>query len=134
MSPNNNEEELLAISQRLLDVIDGQDWSAYVELCDPTLTAFEPEALGHLVAGMDFHAFYLKAASSKHPQQSSMSSPAVRVMGEAALVTYVRLVQCRDDDGQASTLAFEETRLWQLQDGSWKHVHFHRTKVGHVHL
>ena len=28
------------------------------KICDPHLTAFEPEALGNLVDGMDFHKFY----------------------------------------------------------------------------
>jgi hypothetical protein len=28
------------------------------KICDPHLTAFEPEALGNLVEGMDFHKFY----------------------------------------------------------------------------
>jgi hypothetical protein len=27
-------------------------------LCDPHLTAFEPEALGNLVEGLEFHKFY----------------------------------------------------------------------------
>ena len=27
-------------------------------ICDPGLTSFEPEALGNLVEGMDFHKFY----------------------------------------------------------------------------
>lgn len=28
------------------------------KICDPCLTSFEPEALGNLVEGMDFHRFY----------------------------------------------------------------------------
>lgn len=28
------------------------------KICDPHLTAFEPEAMGNLVEGMDFHKFY----------------------------------------------------------------------------
>lgn len=28
------------------------------KICDPHLTTFEPEALGNLVEGMDFHKFY----------------------------------------------------------------------------
>ena len=27
-------------------------------LCDPHLTAFEPEAIGNLVEGLEFHKFY----------------------------------------------------------------------------
>ena len=28
------------------------------KICDPGLTSFEPEGLGNLVEGMDFHRFY----------------------------------------------------------------------------
>ena len=27
-------------------------------LCDPNMTAFEPEAIGNLVEGLEFHKFY----------------------------------------------------------------------------
>ena len=56
--------ELLGLNQRLLDSIAGGDWETYVELCDPSLTAFEPEARGHLVAGMDFHRFYFDRSAN----------------------------------------------------------------------
>lgn len=32
----------------------------YRKICDPHLTAFEPESLGNLVEGMDFHKFYFE--------------------------------------------------------------------------
>lgn len=34
--------------------------SAPRKICDPGLTSFEPEALGNLVEGMDFHRFYFE--------------------------------------------------------------------------
>lgn len=43
-SPSAAEAELLAVSQRLLDSIADRDWGAYSELCDESLTCFEPEA------------------------------------------------------------------------------------------
>ena len=120
-------DELLALSQRLLDGIDRQDWATYADLCDPTLTAFEPEAVGHLVAGMEFHRFYFDMDGPDQPHQSTISSPEVRLMGDVAVVTYVRLTQRVDDEGHAATTACDETRVWQRQNGVWKHIHFHRS-------
>jgi calcium/calmodulin-dependent protein kinase (CaM kinase) II len=48
-------------------------------------------------------------------------------MGDVAVVTYVRLTQRIDEDGQAATVACEETRVWHRRDGRWQHVHFHRS-------
>ena len=73
--PDSTESELLALSQQLLDSIDQQDWQTYTRLCDPTLTAFEPEAVGHLVAGMAFHEFYFQLESTGRPKQSTIASP-----------------------------------------------------------
>ena len=53
-------EELLRLNQRLLDSIALADWETYTELCDPSLTAFEPEAAGQLVQGLEFHHFYFQ--------------------------------------------------------------------------
>lgn len=34
--------------------------SPFSKMCDPAVTAFEPEALGNLVEGLDFHRFYFE--------------------------------------------------------------------------
>lgn len=36
------------------------------KICDPHLTAFETEALGNLVEGMDFHKFYFENGKFWH--------------------------------------------------------------------
>lgn len=128
--------ELLALNQKLLDAIDRGDWETYVDLCDPSLTAYEPEAVGQLVRGMAFHRFYLDRGQRIDPQtkRSSICSPEVRLMGEVAVVAYVRLTQRMLDEGGTTTVANEETRVWQWQDGRWQHVHFHRSKAGDVRL
>jgi calcium/calmodulin-dependent protein kinase (CaM kinase) II len=131
-SPDSVTEELLALSQQLLDAIDAGDWSAYAALCDASLTAFEPEAAGHLVRGMTFHRFYFdpKKKGARPGRQSTMSGPEVRLLGEAAVVTYVRLTQRLLEDGGTTTIANEETRVWHWQEGRWQHVHFHRSRAG----
>lgn len=120
------EKELLALNQKLLESIARADWKLYAELCDPTLTCFEPEALGTLVEGMPFHEFYFKLGAAKEPHNTTMASPHVRVMGDVAVLSYVRVNQRITADGPVSR-SVEETRVWQKQKNGWKHVHFHRS-------
>lgn len=39
---------------------------SFRRICDPGLTSFEPEALGNLVEGMDFHKFYFENCKLKY--------------------------------------------------------------------
>ena len=65
MSDTTTSEELLALTRRLLNSIMKGDWDTYAELCDPSLTAFEPEATGQLVVGLPFHKYYFDLGPSK---------------------------------------------------------------------
>lgn len=120
--------ELIALNQQLLDAVDQRNWAVYEELCDPSLTAFEPEAIDHLVSGLDFHYFYFQLESPPAVRQSTISSPHVRFLGDAAVVTFVRLVQKIDSEGRPISGASTETRVWQKKGETWKHVHFHRSQ------
>lgn len=121
------EQELINLTQRLLDSIAKADWKTYSELCDPSITCFEPEALGNLVAGMDFHRYYFDLGAGNTPRNTTLAAPHVRLLGDAAVVSYVRLTQRLNEAGAPITTAFEETRVWQKQKSGWKHVHFHRS-------
>ena len=120
-------KQLLDLNERLLLSIAEGDWQTYSELCDPTLTAFEPESRGQLVEGMAFHCFYFDRGGISGPHNTTVCAPHVRLMGDVALVCYVRLVQRLDDAGKPITVCGEETRVWQRQNGAWRHVHFHRS-------
>ncbi len=126
--PNPSEEELLELNQQLLESIAAADWVTYQALCDPTLTAFEPEGHGHLIPGLEFHRFYFDLGPGEGPRTTTMSSPKVRLIGDVAIVTYVRLVQSLGESGAPATSHYEETRVWQMQEGRWQHVHFHRSR------
>jgi calcium/calmodulin-dependent protein kinase (CaM kinase) II len=127
--PDAAHQELLDVNQRLLDSIARGDWALYEELCDPTLTAFEPEALGQLVDGLAFHRFYFDQGGAPSQQHTTMCAPRVRLMGDVGVVTYVRITQRIRADGSPCSSGFEETRVWQRQNGRWKHVHFHRSPL-----
>lgn len=125
--------DVLGVNKRLLESIVAGDWSTYKQLVDSSVTCFEPEAVGHMVEGLDFHKYYFDLSvnsQEKKPPVSpntSMVNARVRMMGaEAAVVTYVRLTQCEGDEGQ-ETKWCEETRVWQKLDGNWKNVHVHRS-------
>lgn len=120
--------ELLDLTRRLLESIAKADWETYQLLCDPTLTAFEAEARGHLVEGLDFHRYYFALGARKTPVNTTMCAPHVRLLGDdAAVVSYVRLVQSVDAAGTPQTTRCEETRVWHRQASGWRHVHFHRS-------
>jgi calcium/calmodulin-dependent protein kinase (CaM kinase) II len=125
--PDAREQELLDLTKRLLDAIAAADWKTYEQLCDPTISAFEPEGRGHLIEGMPFHRYYFDLGAAKTPRANTLSSPHVRLLGEVAVVTYVRLVQAIGESGP-TTSAYEETRVWHKQPAGWRHVHFHRSR------
>jgi len=121
------------LNRRLLDAIAAGDWETYASLCDPGLTCFEPEARGERVEGLAFHRFYFderRAAAGRAGggDQVTMIAPEVRRLGsDAAVVTYVRLVQHRDASGNTATSRSEETRVWQRREDRWRLVHLHRS-------
>ncbi|PIO60788.1 Calcium/calmodulin dependent protein kinase II Association, partial [Teladorsagia circumcincta] len=51
-------QEIVRVTQQLLDAISCKDFDVYTKLCDPAMTCFEPEALGNLIEGVEFHRFY----------------------------------------------------------------------------
>ncbi len=119
--------EILALNLKLLKSIAEADWATYEGLCDPNLTCFEPEGRGHLIEGMPFHRYYFELGGARKPFETTMSSPRVHLVGDVAVLAYVRLNQRTSDEGQPATIAVEETRVWQRRDGKWKHIHFHRS-------
>ncbi|XP_063776254.1 calcium/calmodulin-dependent protein kinase type II subunit delta isoform X3 [Pseudophryne corroboree] len=123
-------QEIIKVTEQLIEAINNGDFEAYTKICDPGLTSFEPEALGNLVEGMDFHRFYFENALSKgnKPIHTIILNPHVHLIGEdAACIAYIRLTQYMDSTGLPKTMQSEETRVWHRRDGKWQNVHFHRS-------
>ncbi len=121
-------EEVIQVTQQLLDAVSAADWKTYEQLCDPSLTAYEPEARGQLVEGMDFHRFYFELGGAEGLHNTTMAAPHVRLLGEdVAIVCYVRLLQHQPGGTAPRTERFEETRVWVRRPEGWRHVHFHRS-------
>ncbi|XP_075072765.1 calcium/calmodulin-dependent protein kinase type II subunit gamma isoform X19 [Mixophyes fleayi] len=121
-------QEIIKITEQLIEAINNGDFEAYTKICDPGLTSFEPEALGNLVEGMDFHKFYFDNLLSKNtkPIHTTILNPHVHVIGEdAACIAYIRLTQYIDAQGRPRTTQSEETRVWYRRDGKWLNVHYH---------
>ncbi|XP_054003431.1 calcium/calmodulin-dependent protein kinase type II alpha chain isoform X23 [Hylaeus anthracinus] len=126
-------QEIIKMTEQLIESINTGDFEAYTKICDPHLTAFEPEALGNLVEGMDFHKFYFdNAVLGKNCKavNTTILNPHVHLLGEdAACIAYVRLTQYMDKQGVAHTQQSEESRVWHKRDNKWQNVHFHRSAV-----
>ncbi|XP_043917526.1 calcium/calmodulin-dependent protein kinase type II subunit delta isoform X4 [Protopterus annectens] len=129
-SVQSRKQEIIKVTEQLIEAINNGDFEAYTKICDPGLTSFEPEALGNLVEGMDFHRFYFENALSKSnkPIHTIILNPHVHLIGEdAACIAYIRLTQYMDGNGMPRTMQSEETRVWHRRDGKWQNVHFHRS-------
>ena len=127
-----NEQQLICLNQTLLESIVSGDWLTYASHCSVDLTCFEAETNGVLAEGLSFHRFYfdLPAAApsgSPGPIRVSMARPHIRwISADAAVLSYTRLTQ-KMVDRAAVTASCCETRVWQRIDGTWKHVHVHRS-------
>uniref|UniRef100_A0A8D3D6I0 calcium/calmodulin-dependent protein kinase n=1 Tax=Scophthalmus maximus TaxID=52904 RepID=A0A8D3D6I0_SCOMX len=53
-------QDIIKVTEQLIEAISNGDFESYTKMCDPAVTAFEPEALGNLVEGLDFHRFYFE--------------------------------------------------------------------------
>ncbi|HMP17734.1 MAG TPA: DUF4440 domain-containing protein [Gemmatales bacterium] len=122
-------KQILQLTQKLLDAIASKDWGTYHQLTDESISCFEPEACGNLVHGLPFHNFYFQLGGGSRPGNTTITQPHIRLLGEVAIVSYVRLIQSVGDAGP-QTSDFEETRIWQKQGESWKQVHLHRSAIG----
>ncbi|XP_062422504.1 calcium/calmodulin-dependent protein kinase type II subunit gamma isoform X11 [Pungitius pungitius] len=121
-------QEIIKMTEQLIEAINNGDFEAYTRICDPGLTSFEPEALGNLVEGMDFHKFYFDNLLSKNskPVHTTILNPHVHLIGEeAACIAYIRLTQYMDAQGRPRSCQSEETRVWHRRDAKWLNVHFH---------
>ncbi|XP_017306953.1 calcium/calmodulin-dependent protein kinase (CaM kinase) II beta 1 isoform X6 [Ictalurus punctatus] len=125
---HSRKQEIIKITEQLIEAINNGDFEAYAKICDPGLTSFEPEALGNLVEGMDFHRFYFDNLLSKNskPIHTTILNPHVHLIGEdAACIAYIRLTQYVDGQGRPRSSQSEETRVWHRRDSKWQNVHFH---------
>uniref|UniRef100_A0A3P8P9C1 calcium/calmodulin-dependent protein kinase n=1 Tax=Astatotilapia calliptera TaxID=8154 RepID=A0A3P8P9C1_ASTCA len=123
-------QEIIKATEQLIEAINNGDFEAYTKICDPGLTSFEPEALGNLVEGTDFHRFYFENALSKgkQPIHTILLNPHVHLIGDdAACIAYIRLTQYIDSSGMPRTMQSEETRIWHRRDSKWQNIHFHRS-------
>jgi len=123
--------DIIRVTEQILDAISSGDFEGYTKLCDPNITAFEPEALGNLVEGIEFHRFYFdnfSALSKSKSASVTILNPQVHLLGDdAASIGYIKVTQTLDKQGIPTTSQSEETRIWQRRDGRWVNVHFHRS-------
>uniref|UniRef100_A0A8P4KLA5 calcium/calmodulin-dependent protein kinase n=1 Tax=Dicentrarchus labrax TaxID=13489 RepID=A0A8P4KLA5_DICLA len=127
-SSQTRKQEIIKITEQLIEAINNGDFEAYAKICDPGLTSFEPEALGNLVEGMDFHRFYFEnlLAKNSKPIHTTILNPHVHLIGEdAACIAYIRLTQYVDGQGRPRSSQSEETRVWHRRDSKWQNIHFH---------
>ncbi|NXY49703.1 KCC2A kinase, partial [Ceuthmochares aereus] len=120
-------QEIIKVTEQLIEAISNGDFESYTKMCDPGMTAFEPEALGNLVEGLDFHRFYFENRKQLPCLPRDSSHLPWAQLYESACIAYIRITQYVDAGGIPRTAQSEETRIWHRRDGKWQIVHFHRS-------
>ncbi|XP_052823870.1 calcium/calmodulin-dependent protein kinase type II delta chain isoform X10 [Octopus bimaculoides] len=66
LGTSGRKQEIIKLTEQLIAAITSSDFEGYTRFVDPHVTSFEPEALGNLIVGMDFHKFYFDHAKYCH--------------------------------------------------------------------
>jgi uncharacterized protein (TIGR02246 family) len=122
------QRELLAITWRMLDAIHTGDAETYATLCTDDLSCFE-DVCAYRIDGLEFHLTLIRQMAQNpamKPTRFDILTPRIQVYGDAAIVTYTRLMTY-DNAGTPRWTTSNETRTFILQDGHWKMAHFHRS-------
>lgn len=129
MSKKNLKQEIIKLTEKLVNACGAGDWRTVEKLCDPRVTTFDSTGSGNIVEGIDFH----HSISDNIPDGSYVESntiienPYVHLFGnETACIAYVRSTEYRSRSGRVYLQETEETRIWHKRNGQWKNVHFHR--------
>ena len=127
-----DQNEIIELTEKLLNYIDNQNWDGYLDLTDETLSCIEPETSNKIVLGLDFHKFYFNKENlpKNLTFKSSVSEPYVRLLGETAMICYIRKLDIYDTNIEKHEhKAIGETRIWNKSNinNKWKMVHFHKS-------
>jgi|SRR5579871_1940555 len=120
--------QLLELTRQILEAIHAGDADTYAQHCAPDLTCFE-ELAPYRIDGIDFHRTVMQKMAENPalaPARCDMVTPHVQLYGDAAVVTYTRLMSYFENGFPRMTTA-NETRIFIKQAGEWRMVHFHRS-------
>ena len=142
---------LIDRNQQLLESIVDLDHDTYNSLCADDISCIEPETNHNVVIGKNFHEYYFdvfssndddSAATSKktHHINVTMVQPHVQWINgngscdkkfqpTGAVLSYVKLVQQTTVGKAPVTTQQSETRVWEIRNGEWVNIHFHKSPV-----
>ncbi|MGH0117133.1 UNVERIFIED_CONTAM: hypothetical protein FKN15_029546 [Acipenser sinensis] len=106
-------QEIIKVTEQLIEAISNGDFECYTKMCDPSVTAFEPEALGNLVEGLDFHRFYFE--NWRKQEIIKVTEQLIEAISNGDFECYTKMCD-------PSVTAFEPEALGNLVEG----LDFHR--------
>jgi hypothetical protein len=110
----------------LLHAVQQADIETYRSKVSRNVTCFEPETKGHLLRGIDLHLFFLTQSKPVKLYNIELIDPVFRASDSMAYVAYT-LHLAEMVEGQEDIKSENVTRIFHLEDGVWKMIHFHRS-------
>jgi hypothetical protein len=126
------EQKLLEVVELLLRSIHEGDLQTYRRLCLPDLSCYETDVAPYRIDVLEFHLDLMSAQQASGGfhglTRCDILTPRVQLLGDAAVVTYTRLMTFAAD-GPPRWRAFNETRVFANVEGEWRMAHFHRSEA-----
>ena len=124
----NAEEEVLALTRRMLDAMYTADPTVHRDHCAEDMSSYEWYIAPQRIDGAVFHLKLIEAGGNGAPGRLDILTPRVQVYGETAIVNYTLLKTTLGEAGGAAEFAtMNETRVFVKLDGVWKMVHLHKS-------
>ena len=121
-------EDFQASLLKLLHAVEKADVETYRQLVSNEVTCFEPETGGAQVKGRSMHLFFVKNSIVPDQYFFEIIDPTFKVYGDAAIAAYTFLLT-EISDGETAISTENVTRIFHREQGVWKMVHFHRSRL-----
>jgi len=128
--PKTPEEiDVLAALDAQVNAVMKADLESYLAMTEEDVTAFEWYIQGGRIEGRELHEEMLRNMAVPDDLSWTIEDPAVRIVGEVAIVTYSLRIRAVEGKNEIESMT-DETRIFVRKPERWVLAHVHKSPHG----